>query len=90
MASSAFSSRRPPLDELLDAARHVPHLVLSANNAVLDEDTLRRLVARHRPVQRLLSIPYRHYGPVATNEKNASNRELLVLASLKPSQGGTV
>lgn len=79
---SAFSSKSPPLDELLDACRHIPVLVLSLNNALLDEDGLRALVSRHRQVGRLFSIPYRHYGAVASVRKNAANREFLAFATI--------
>ncbi len=79
---SPFSSRRPPLDELLDACRRIPVLILSLNNALLDEAAVEALVARHRSVRRLLSVPYRHYGPIAAEEKNKRNKEFLVLGVL--------
>jgi 16S rRNA G966 N2-methylase RsmD len=78
---SRFSGRRPPLDDLLDACRHIPVLVLSMGNAVFDEQSLTELVGHHRDVRRVLSIPFRHYGALATSEKNARNREFLVLAT---------
>jgi D12 class N6 adenine-specific DNA methyltransferase len=81
LTPSPFSSGSPPLDELIDGCRHIDTLLLSINNALLDEDAVRALVIRHRPVERLLSIPYRHYGSVATAAKNATNREFLVLAT---------
>jgi len=77
--TSLFSSRQPPLDELLDACSHIPVLVLSLGNALLDEGQVRELVARHWRVHRLLSIPYHHYAAVATATKNAQNREFVVL-----------
>jgi hypothetical protein len=80
---SRFSSRRPPLDELLEACSHIPVLVLSLGNSLLDEGGARALVARHRRVHRLLSLPYRHYGAVASPSKSAANREFLVLGTLK-------
>jgi predicted RNA methylase len=76
---SAFSSRKPPLDDLLAACGHIPVLILSINNSLLDEDGVRALVARHRRVERLVSVPYTHYRSVATAEKNRANREFLVL-----------
>jgi hypothetical protein len=82
-AGSSFSSRRPPIDELLDACHHIPVLVLSLGNALLDDDGVRALVARHRRVRRILSLPYRHYGAVASPSKRAANREVLVLGTLK-------
>jgi len=80
---SRFSSRQPPLEELLEACSHIPVLVLSLGNSLLDEEDARALVARHRRVHRLLSLPYRHYGAVASPAKNAGNREFLILGTLK-------
>ena len=80
---SRFSSRWPPLDELLETCSHIPVLVLSLGNSLLDEEGARALVARHRRVHRLLSLPYRHYGAVASPAKNAGNREFLILGTLK-------
>lgn len=80
---SRFSSRQPPLNELLAACSHIPVLVLSLGNGILDEEGARTLVARHRRVRRILSLPYRHYGAVASQAKNAANRELLALGTLK-------
>jgi hypothetical protein len=80
--TSAFSSKKPPLDDLLDACRHIPVLVLSMGNALLDEDGVHELVRRHRQVRRVITLPCRHYGAVASQEKNSVNRELLVLATL--------
>jgi hypothetical protein len=80
---SRFSSRQPPLDELLEACSHIPVLVLSLGNSLLDKERAKALVARHRQVHRLLCLPYRHYGAVASPSKSAANRELLVLGTLK-------
>ena len=63
---SSFSSGRPPLDELLAACEHIPIVVLSMNNAAFTEQELTALVARHRRVRRVVSMPYRHYGPLAS------------------------
>jgi len=81
LPSSSFSTATPPLDELLDACNHIPTLVMSMGNAVFNEHELTALVARHRHIERVLSIPYRHFGSVATATKNTANRELLVLAT---------
>lgn len=78
---SSFSSARPPLDELLAACDHIPVLVLSMNNAVFTEQELTALVARHRRVERVISMPYKHYGPLASTRKNKANREMLVLGT---------
>jgi len=84
---SPFSSRRPPLDELLDACSHIPVLVMSLGNALLDEGQVRELVTRHRRVIRVISLPYRHYRSVASKEKNLQNREFLVLATSPDRRG---
>jgi len=78
---SSFSSTRPPLDELLGACDHIPVLVLSMNNALLTEQELTAIVARHRRVERIISVRYRHYGPLASARKNKANREMLVLST---------
>ncbi len=79
LAASRFSSRQPPLDDLIDSCSHIPTLILSLNNALLDETEIMALVKRHRTVRQVVSLPYRHYGSVATASKNATNREVLVL-----------
>lgn len=73
-------SRAPGLDELLDAAAPAPFVVLSYGGPAATLDTLTAIVARHRPVRRALAIPYAHLRSVATEEKNAKNREYLILA----------
>jgi len=78
-----FSSRRPPIDELLEACRHIPVVVLSLGNTLLDEEGVRALVCRHRRVLRVLSLPYRHYRAVASPAKSVANKEFLVLGTLK-------
>ncbi len=81
--ASPFSSTRPPVDELLDACRHIPVLILSLGNALLDDREVRALVARHRRVRRILSLPRHHYSAVASPSKRVANREYLVLGTLK-------
>lgn len=81
VGSSAFSSRRPPLDELIDSCGTIPWIILSLNNTVFDEQELSACVGRHRKVERVISLPFRHYASVATAAKNAANREILILAS---------
>lgn len=76
---SAFSSGRPPLDDLIDACRHVPVLVLSLGNAAQDDVAVRALVRRHRKLVRFLDIPYPHYKALATERKSRANREFLAL-----------
>ena len=67
----------------METCSHIPVLVLSLGNSILDEEGARALVARHRRVHRLLCLPYRHYGAVASPAKNAGNREFLILGTLK-------
>lgn len=76
---SEFSGQRPPLDALIAACSHIPVMVLSANESVLSAEECRDLVARHRSVRRVLKLPYRHFGALASPEKNATNREVLIL-----------
>ncbi len=67
------------LDALLDAAAAIPVLVLSYGGPSLTLAEVEAAVARHRRVERALAIPYRHLGALASAEKNATNREFLVL-----------
>ncbi len=76
---SPFSTRRPPLDELLDACRDIPVLIMSLNNTLLAEDDMAALIKRHRRLVKLIAVPYRHYGSVATAAKNQRNVEFLAL-----------
>ena len=71
--------RAPSLDELLDAAREHPVVVLSYGGPTMTLAELSSTVARHRTVRRAVAIPYRHLGSIASEEKNAQNREFLVL-----------
>lgn len=78
------STARPPpvdLNGLLDAARNVPVVALSYGGPTTDLDALRALVNRHRVVRRALAIPHRHFGSLATETKNATNNELLIIAT---------
>lgn len=71
----------PGLDELLDACRNIETVVLSYGGPTLSLDELQQLVRRHRHVARAIEIPYPHLRSVATEEKNARNREFLVIAT---------
>lgn len=78
---SRFSGRgSEPLDELLEACRHIPHLVLSYGNAALDPHDLERLVARHRHDVRMEVLRYQHLAGLASEESRERNRELLISA----------
>ena len=85
-AVSQFSSSRAPLDDLLDACRHIPIVVMSLGSGALNQADAERLVSRHRKVKRFVSIPYVHYGAVAGYEKRLSNKEFLILST---NDGGT-
>lgn len=76
------ASRGPPptLDDLLDAARGIPLLLLSYGGPTITLEELVAQVTRHRRVTRSLAIPYRHLGSIASEEKNATNNEYLVIA----------
>lgn len=84
LPDSAFSSAVPPIEGLLEACSHIPVVVLCAGNARIEEQEWMRLVGRHRTVVRSVSIPYRHYGAIATDRKNRDNREILILATKGP------
>ena len=78
---SRFSSQTEALEELFQAARHIPTWLISLNNTVLTLDQLLDLVRCHRPEVRPVQVPYRHLGSIASEEKNASNREYVILAT---------
>jgi hypothetical protein len=80
--SSVFSGRRAveSLDRLLEASRHIPHIVLSYGNAVLTAQDLEALVARHRRDVHVETIAYAHLVGLASEESRARNQELLVRA----------
>lgn len=71
----------PSLDDLLDAARQVPVVVLSYGGPTVDLPSLTHLVGRHLPVHRSLAVPYAHMQSVATEEKSARNREYVIVAA---------
>jgi hypothetical protein len=68
------------LDRLLEASRHIPHIVLSYGNAVLTAQDLEALVARHRRDVHVETIAYAHLVGLASEESRARNQELLVRA----------
>ena len=78
---SRFSSHTEALEEILQAASHIPAWLVSLNNAVLTLDQLLDLVRRHRPEVKAVEVPYRHLGSIASEEKNEANREYVVLAT---------
>lgn len=73
-------SAPPSLNDLLDVAGRVPLVLLSYGGPTISLEGLVAQVGRHRRVLRSLAIPYRHLGSIASEEKNATNNEYLVIA----------
>lgn len=78
---SRFSGEPRALEELFQAAVHIPVWLVSLGNAVLDLEGLLDLIRPHRPNIKSVEVPYCHLGSIATEEKNARNREFIVLAT---------
>ena len=70
----------PSLDELLEAAAHVPLLVLSYGGPGLALADVTAIVRRYRPNRRALSIPYPRLRAIAKEETNARSSEFLIVA----------
>ena len=87
LPTSDFSSQHPPLDELLDSCAHIPIVVFSMSNKLHSEEQLAELVARHRTVRRVASVPYRHHGSIASSSANANRREILILSTTSERAG---
>lgn len=79
--TSRYSRSPASLPELFAACAHIPVWLVSLNNAALRLDELTAMVRRHRPVIRSLEVPYRHLASIASEVKNAANREFIILAS---------
>src|SRR5207245_11441568 len=71
----------PSLHDLLAAADHVPVIVVSYGGAHTRAEDLAAMVARHRDVLRVLTIPYSYLHPLASGERRTGSREHLVLAT---------
>jgi adenine-specific DNA-methyltransferase len=71
---------RLELTELLDAAAAHPFVMLTYGGPWVTLEHLTATLTRFRPVLRALAIPYRHLGPIASEERNATNREFFVVA----------
>jgi len=70
----------PTLDELIDAGRDIPLLVLSYGGPTQTLDQLEAVVSRHRLVSRALAVPYPHLRSIASSRKNRENREYIIIA----------
>jgi len=78
---NAFSTKDglAELVQLLSLCGEYPLWVISYGNAVADAEQLKEAVAQFRPVW-VKEIAYQHLASVASQEKRAKNRELLLLA----------
>lgn len=81
------------LDGLFERAAHIPIWLLSLGNAVVHADELEAKMLRHGRKTKAITMKYQHLPAVATKEKKASNREILVIgvdaASKLVNRGGT-
>jgi hypothetical protein len=79
--TSPFTARdgAEMLDTLFDRAQHIPVWLLSLGNAIVGIDDLSSKMARFGRQTRAIEIKYKHLPAVATQEKNESNREFLVV-----------
>lgn len=79
--ASPFSRSTDPLPQLFDVCQHILVWIVSFNNAALQLEELAALIRPHRPNIRAVEVPYRHLGSIATEAKNASNREYIIVAT---------
>ncbi len=78
---SGFSRSVDLLGELFRACRHIPVWLVSLNNAALELDELQDLIRPHRSNVTAVQVRYRHLASIASEEKNAKNKEFIVLAT---------
>jgi len=79
--TSPFSTDSEMLISLFDACRDIPVWPVSLNNAAFSLQQLKDLLRPHRPNIRAVQVPYRHLGSIASEEKNETNREYVILAT---------
>lgn len=79
--TSPFSTGTEMLPMLFETCRHIPIWLVSLNNAALSLEELKHLIRPHRPNIKAVQVPYRHLGSIATEAKNESNREHIILAT---------
>jgi site-specific DNA-adenine methylase len=79
--ANAFSAKDglTELVQLLSVCGDYPLWVISYGNAVAGLDEVREAVGQFRRV-RAMEIAYQHLGSIASQQKKAENRELLLLA----------
>ena len=70
----------PTLDDVLDAARDAPWLVITYGGPDATLDSVTAPVERHRVVREALAVPYPHLRAIAKEETRAANREHIVVA----------
>lgn len=75
-----LSGAPPTLDELFEAAHHIPLVALSYGGPTETLESLVERVARHRPVLRAIAVPYPHLQSIARKERSRANREFIVIA----------
>lgn len=68
------------LDGLLEAAAHIPVIVLTYGGPHVALEDVTAAVARHRRVVRAVSVPYPHLASLASAQRRAADREYLVVA----------
>ena len=78
---SAYSKSPAALPALFEACAHIPTWIVSLNNAVLTLQEVEALIRPHRPNVQSIQVPYRHLASIASEGKNAQNREYLVIAT---------
>ncbi len=79
--TSGFSRSADLLRDLFAAGAHIPVWLVSLNNATLAVAEIEDLIRRSRRNLRTVEIPYQHLGSIASEKKNAENREFLILAT---------
>jgi SAM-dependent methyltransferase len=70
----------PTLDELLTAAANVPLVVISYGGPGQDLDKVVATVGKYRPLLSAAAVPYPHLRSIAGEERNAKNKEYIVIA----------
>jgi hypothetical protein len=78
---SGFSKSADLLSHLFRTCRHIPIWLVSLNNAALELEELEDLIRPYRPNINALQVPYPHLGSIASEAKNARNKEFIVLAA---------
>jgi len=79
--TSPFSTDTEMLPLLFAACRHINIWLVSLNNAALSLEELKDLIRPHRPNIRAVQVPYGHLVSIASEVKNAKNREFIILAT---------